>query len=38
MSRINCFEEIDAWKNARGLVTEIYITTNSKSFVEDFGL
>ncbi len=37
MGRINCFEEIEAWKNARKLVVEIYKITKQQKFSRDFG-
>jgi four helix bundle protein len=38
MSRIDRFENIDAWKKARELVKTIYETTVTGDFSRDFGL
>ncbi len=38
MGRFNSFEEIDAWKNFRKLVSEVYHITNQQKFSRDFGL
>ena len=38
MSKINYFEEIEAWKNARVLSQKIYNLTRTGYFSKDFGL
>ena len=38
MAKINKFEEIESWKKARRLTSEIYRWTSSGKFVHDFGL
>jgi len=38
VSTINYFEEIDAWKQARELVREVYKATRKDAFSRDFGL
>ena len=38
MPRIERFEDIEAWKNGRMLVKEIYAVTHHKPFAMDFGL
>lgn len=38
MGRIGRFEEIEAWKEARNLVREIYRLTGQGTFAKDFGL
>jgi len=38
MSRIEKFEDIQAWQKARTLVNEIYSVSNSGMFAKDFGL
>jgi four helix bundle protein len=38
MSKINSFEDIQAWQKARELNKEIYKITNKASFSKDFGL
>ncbi len=38
MAKIECFEDIEAWKLGRELVKRIYALTNSGSFAKDFGL
>ncbi len=38
MTKIERFEEIDAWKKARELTKEIYMTTKGAEFYKDFGL
>ena len=37
MARIKTFEEINAWLNARNLVSEIYQITKQKDLSRDFG-
>jgi four helix bundle protein len=38
MSKIEKFEDIDAWQKARKLTREIYRVTNQGAFAKDFGL
>jgi four helix bundle protein len=38
MSRIERFEDIQAWQKARMLVKKVYSVSNSGSFSKDFGL
>jgi len=38
MARIERFEDIEAWKEARGLSREIYRVTGQGTFTKDFGL
>jgi len=38
MSRIERFEDIEAWRKARELTKEIYALTNDGPFARDFGL
>ena len=38
MARIERFEDIEAWKEARNLVREIYHLTGQGAFTQDFGL
>lgn len=38
MTRINRFEEIEAWQTARILTRRIYEITNEGAFARDFGL
>ncbi len=38
MATIECFEDIDAWKDARILVKAIYEVTGEGRFARDFGL
>ncbi|ABQ25042.1 four helix bundle protein [Geotalea uraniireducens] len=38
MSKIERFEEIQAWQKARLLVKEVYSISNTGGFVKDFGL
>ena len=38
MARIERFEDIEAWKKARELTSEVYRVTRSGSFHEDLGL
>lgn len=38
MGRIKCFEDIDAWKNARRLTAAIYEATSNSAYKRDFGL
>ena len=38
MTRIERFEDIEAWRDARILVKKIYETTNDGPFARDFGL
>jgi four helix bundle protein len=38
MSKIEKFEDIEAWQKARDLTREIYRVTNQESFVRDFSL
>ena len=38
MTRIERFEDIEAWRDARILVKQIYETTNDGPFARDFGL
>ena len=38
MTKIERFENIESWKMARILVKEIYIVTNNRLFVRDYGL
>lgn len=38
MSKINTFEEIQAWQKARELTRVIYIVSSKNSFIKDFGL
>ena len=38
MSKIERFEDIQAWQKARNLVKEIYSVSNSGMFARDFGL
>jgi len=38
LMRIECFEDIEAWKAARDLTQGIYRTTGGSSFSKDFGL
>jgi four helix bundle protein len=38
MSRIERFEDIEAWQKARELTKEIYALTNEGPFARDFGL
>ncbi len=38
MSKIERFEDIQAWQNARKLVRAIYSITNDGRFTKDFGL
>jgi four helix bundle protein len=38
MSLITCFEDIQAWRRARGLVGEIYRTCGEGCLSKDFGL
>jgi len=38
MARIEQFEDIEAWREARLLVNEIYRLTNDGRFARDFGL
>jgi len=38
MTKIERFEDIQAWKKARILVKEIYSASNSGQFAKDFGL
>ena len=38
MPKINCFEDIDAWKRARVLANAVYDFTEKRAFARDFGL
>ena len=38
MAKIEQFEDIEAWQQARLLVNEIYAVTNAGQFARDFGL
>ena len=38
MSTIERFEDIEAWKKARGLTKAVYDLSNAGSFARDFGL
>lgn len=38
MSKINRFEDIEAWKKARTLVGDLYEVTNNGKFFKDFAL
>ncbi|MCX6844511.1 MAG: four helix bundle protein [candidate division WOR-3 bacterium] len=38
MGRIERFEDIEAWKNARELVKQVYQVTRKAGFARDFGL
>ena len=38
MARIECFEDIEAWQDARVLVRAIYEVTREGRFARDFGL
>lgn len=38
MSRIECFEDIEAWQKARELTKAIYAMSNDGQFARDFGL
>ena len=38
MTRIERFEDIQAWQQARDLVKQVYLATNAGSFARDFGL
>jgi four helix bundle protein len=38
MAEIKRFEDIDAWKSARQLVSAIYTITSKGAFAKDFGL
>lgn len=38
MAKIEKFEDIKSWKQARELVRIVYFTTNSGAFCKDFGL
>jgi four helix bundle protein len=38
MEKIKKFEDIESWKVARRLTSDIYQATSSGSFVRDFGL
>ena len=38
MAEIRRFEDIDAWKSARQLVSDIYTITSKGAFAKDFGL
>jgi len=38
MSKIKRFENIEAWKAARGLTREIYKSTHLERFAHDYGL
>ena len=38
MEKIKKFEDIESWKSARRLTSEIYMVTSTGSFVRDFGL
>ena len=38
MGRIECFEDIEAWKRARELASAIYQVTGDGPFARDFGL
>src|SRR5687768_1836984 len=38
MNRIKRFEDIEPWKSARKLTSEIYQVTSSNDFARDFGL
>ena len=38
MSEIGRFEDIEAWKKARQLVSDIYTITSIGAFAKDFGL
>ncbi|MGI5869601.1 MAG: four helix bundle protein [Kiritimatiellia bacterium] len=38
MSRIEHFENIEAWKKARALTRQIYAVTANGAFAQDFGL
>jgi len=38
MTRIERFEDIEAWKKARALVKEIYRATGEDRFSKDFSL
>jgi four helix bundle protein len=38
VTRIERFEDIQAWQKARELVREVYSATNDGSFAKDFGL
>jgi four helix bundle protein len=36
--KVNRFEDLDCWKEARGLTREIYEATSSAAFKRDYGL
>jgi four helix bundle protein len=38
MAKIERFEDIQAWDQARDLARQVYEVTNSKGFAQDFGL
>lgn len=38
MAKFERFEEMDAWKKARGLVNAVYTITSAGEFARDFGL
>ena len=38
MSKIDRFEDMDAWKKSRALVNEVYKITSTGEFARDYGL
>jgi hypothetical protein len=38
MSKIERFEDLEIWKQAKDLCKEVYILTNKESFSKDFSL
>jgi four helix bundle protein len=38
MATIKRFEDLECWKEARGLVRSVYVLTNQKKFSQDFEL